>query len=80
MVEIYTLDHSYSIDEIYTTRKFIGVFSSWEEANKVIDQFIILPGFKDYPRECFVIKKYIVDNYDEWKDGFTNEEQLELIY
>ncbi|NDV58951.1 hypothetical protein [Bacteroides sp. 519] len=75
----YTLKHRYLVDEIYIESKFIGVFSSWEEADKAIDIFFVLPGFKDYPRDCFIIKEYIVNDYDKWKDGFK-EEQLDLLY
>ncbi len=78
-LEVYTLEHTYSVNEIYKTSKLIGLFSSWEEADKVIDQFIQLPGFREYPRSCFIITKHIVDDFDKWKDGFTDD-QLELLY
>ena len=76
---VYELEHVYFINKIYKEGKRLGFFSSKKEAESAIDQFISLPGFKDYPRKCFKINKHIVDDYDKWKNGFI-EDELELLY
>lgn len=76
---IYILVHTYKIEDIYNESKFIGIFSSMKDINRAIDFSIQLPGFRDYPRDCFIVTKYLIDDYTKWIDGF-NEEELELLY
>ena len=40
-------------------------------AEKAIKKYYKLPGFKDYPLECFSIDKYRIDE-NNWKDGFVD--------
>lgn len=69
----YVLQHSYEVGEdgSFDEVKLIGVYSSKEKAEQVIRRYIILPGFKDYPIECFHISKYEIDK-DQWTEGFIN--------
>ena len=59
---IYQLHHVYI--SIYTDKKEplyqiieLGYFSSAKKAEKIIEKYIKLKGFKDYPKECFKIRK-----------------------
>ena len=76
---IYSLAHSYEVDEKYKASKLIGFFSSKDEINSVIEHYITLPGFRDYPRSCFEIEKHLINDYSKWINGF-DENQLELLY
>lgn len=64
----YNLYHVYEKedDEI---DKFIGVFESKEDIEKVIDALISQNGFKDYPRDCFEIHECMLNQYG-WRTGF----------
>ncbi len=68
MKTVFLLEHSYEVDEIDNT-KTIGIYSSKEKAKETIKRYIQLPGFKDYPTECFTIDEYKLDE-DNWKEGF----------
>ncbi|MEH7336579.1 hypothetical protein V7161_28535 [Neobacillus drentensis] len=41
--------------------KMIGVFSTNEKAEEVIEKYMTLSGFKDHPMECFHIGKHEID-------------------
>lgn len=69
----YVLQHSYEVGEdgSFDEVKLIGVYSSKEKAEQVIRRYIILPGFKEHPMECFHISEYEIDK-DQWTEGFIN--------
>lgn len=67
-MDVYVLQHSYEIGDFEET-KFIGVYSSKENATQVVKRYMLLPGFKDYPESCFYIARYQVDK-DNWTEGF----------
>lgn len=67
MKSVYLLQHSYFWNDVEET-KIIGVYSSRENAEKVVECYKFLPGFSDYKDE-FVIDEYIVDE-NNWEDGF----------
>ena len=72
---VYLLEHSYQqIDGDYDTTetKTLGIFSSKEEAEKAVEFYKTLPGFKDYT-DCFNIDKYEL-NEKEWTEGFVTIE------
>ncbi|GHV58002.1 hypothetical protein FACS1894182_08480 [Bacteroidia bacterium] len=75
----YTLEHTYLMDDIYDNSKFMGIFDSTSAANEAIDKAIKQPGFRDHPRECFIITEYTVDDFSKWMDGFA-ETRLRLLY
>jgi len=68
----YVLQHSYEVgqDGAFDEVKFIGVYSSRQKAEQVIQRYIVLPGFRDYPIDCFHISEYEIDK-DQWTEGFT---------
>jgi hypothetical protein len=69
METVYILEHVYELngeDEV----KHIGIFSSVEKANEVIEKIKNMPGFLNHPIECFQIHKSKLDTYG-WGEGFT---------
>lgn len=68
---VYLLQHSYGygkemeFDEV----KVLGIYSSEKRAKMAIEQYNKLPGFKEYPNECFYIDSYELD-HGEWLEGF----------
>ena len=72
----YLLQHSYEFEyegETFDEIKVIGIFSSKETAARVIDEYKLLPGFRDYPLDCFHISKYEIDKR-WWNEGFGFKE------
>ena len=71
MKKVYILQHSYPIGEDgdYDETKLIGIYSSRESAEKAIQQYSTLPGFRDYPLDCFCIDQYELDK-NHWTEGF----------
>jgi hypothetical protein len=72
-MNVYLLQHSYEIGEFEET-KIIGIYSSEEIANKVIDEYKTLPGFNECPLDCFTIDKYLIDN-NNWEEGYIKWEE-----
>ncbi len=72
MKVVYILEHIYELEEVDQI-KFIGVFSSYENAELAIDKLKGLPGFKNFPIECFQISENIIDNIG-WPEGFIKWE------
>ena len=50
--------------------KFIGVYSTRNNAESAVSRFRKLKGFKDYPGG-FVIDEYPLDK-DHWQEGFLD--------
>lgn len=71
-MDIYILEHVYEVDEVDEI-KFIGAFSTFDNANSAIENLKKLPGFQNYPVDCFQISKITVDDYG-WKEGFVKWE------
>ena len=70
---VYLLEHSYDYEykgEMFGEIKIIGIFSTKEKAEKVIDRYKSLPGFKEYPLECFHIDKFEINKISGWEEGF----------
>ena len=69
MKYVFILQHSYELDDCENV-KMIGAYSSEKNALDAIQRLKTKPGFADYPEDCFVIDKYLVDE-DNWTDGFV---------
>jgi hypothetical protein len=71
---VYLLQHSYDYGENseYTETKVIGIYSSKEIAESVVETYKNLPGFNEFDVTCFYIDEYILDD-SEWKFGFENK-------
>jgi hypothetical protein len=77
MKYVYVLQHSYEYEyegDLFDEIKMIGVFSSKEKAQEVIDKYKLLPGFKDYSIDCFHIDKFEINKISEWEEGFIKWE------
>jgi hypothetical protein len=76
MEEVYVVQHVREDPDGYDDVKFIGVYSTLEKAQKVVERLQLLPGFSSN-RNGFDIQKYRIDE-DHWTDGFidlSNEEK-----
>ena len=67
---VYVLQHSYDYGENfgYQETKFLGVFSTEQEAQKAVEYYKTLDGFKGYPDD-FYIDEIEVDK-KHWTEGF----------
>jgi len=68
---IYLLWHTHVLGDGEEDSKLLGVYSSQSLATQKIDEYKMLPGFRDYP-SGFEISKYEID-CDHWKEGFITE-------
>ncbi len=57
--------------------KTLGIYSSKQEANKAIERYYKLAGFKLFPKECFCINEYRVNIDTNWNEGFIDVDDLE---
>jgi homoserine kinase type II len=71
MISVYLLQHSYENESTEVT-KIIGIYSSRERAELILEKYKALPGFKEYP-ESFNIDEYEIDK-DNWVEGFIKWE------
>ena len=69
---VYVLTHEYPKGRKgkYTETKYLGMYSTYDKAEKLIDLYIDLPGFCNYGRKCFVIREYEIGK-DYYKYGFA---------
>ena len=80
MVKAYLLQHSYEkeigedlkVDET----KIIGIYSSYENAERVKEKFKSIKGFNRFSQDCFYIDEYNLDQ-DNWTDGFVTWDAAE---
>lgn len=75
MAFVFILKHIYkfidSCGYIQFEDKFLGIYSSNDKVQQAIGRYFALPGFKEYPRECFVVEKWEIDKDTTWKEGFV---------
>ena len=67
MNTVYVLQHEYEqwgVDNV----KFIGVYSTYQEAETAIKRLLPQPGFRNWPKG-FTIDSYEL-NVDHWVEGF----------
>jgi len=69
MEYVYLLQHGYENDCGCDEAKMIGIYSTEEEAKKVVERLKDIEGFRDYPIDCFHIEKYEIGK-DYWEEGF----------
>ena len=77
--KMYLLYHKYEYgeDNEHEEIKILGVYNSEQEVSKVIERYYKLVGFREYPKECFLVDEYIVDVDTNWKEGFVNSVGLD---
>jgi homoserine kinase type II len=68
--EAFVLQHTYEDENGNEETKLIGLYSTLEKANAVVERFKSLPGFQDYP-DGFSVDHYRF-NVDHWLEGFVH--------
>lgn len=72
MRSAFLLQHSYNWKhqgEIIEETKIIGIFSSRQKEEQIMEKLKLLPGFKEHPIDCFYLHEYTLDQ-EHWKEGF----------
>ena len=69
MTKVYVLQHVHSLEDGEEDVKFIGVYSSRENAEAAITRLRRAPGFSD-AQDGFHIDEYQVDK-DQWVEGYS---------
>jgi len=69
MASVFVLQHVHSRDDGEEDVKFIGVYSSREQADAAVTRMSRLPGFADAP-DGFHVDAYPVDQ-DQWPAGYV---------
>jgi len=74
MKVVYLLQHSYEVgeEEAFDEVKMLGIYSSKEKAEKMVEKYKNIPGFKNCLTSCFYIGKYEIDK-DHWTEGFFKD-------
>lgn len=76
MDKLYRLEHNHRTNG-YEQNIYIGLFSSKEKVEEVIDHLISKPGFKLHPRNCFNIIEIALNNF-RWKKGFIQVDNNDI--
>ena len=73
MNTVFLLLHSYQYgkESEHESTKLIGIYSSYLIAEKAIEKYKDLPGFNNYPAECFCLEGYVLDE-EYWTEGFVD--------
>lgn len=75
MKKQYFLTHTCKDEQGKRRTRFIGAYSSEEEARRRIDDLQDVTGFCDYSKKCFQISCYETDD-NNWVAGFQDGEQI----
>ena len=70
MTWVYLLQHSYENEGSEET-KIIGIYSSYENAERAKCKVKSKEGFNRFPEDCFYIDAYELDR-DNWVEGFIS--------
>jgi len=76
---LYNLVHIYECGEEGNEEneiKELGIYSSIEKAQEAIKRYFKLPGFNNYPIDCFFINDCKVDKDYGWTEGFCSSIDL----
>ena len=63
-----TIYRVYHVNPKNDDEKPIGVYSSYEEATRIVERYKNFEGFRDAP-DCFYIDKYELDK-EYWTEGY----------
>ena len=66
---IYLVYHDYELPHSLDNAKFIGAYSTEDEAQAAIERAMRLPGFKDFP-DSFIVDACKIGS-DHWPSGFV---------
>lgn len=84
MRELYILRHIYNFEgedgsQYQFEDKFLGIYSSKEKAGEAVNRYIEMEGFRQYPRECFKLEKWEVNQDTAWREGFVKMQEANLF-
>ena len=70
-MKVYLLQHAYDYGEdlAHSEIKTLGVYESIKSAERAINRYKCLPGFREYSDDCFHIDEYTI-NKGTWTEGF----------
>jgi hypothetical protein len=71
---VYILEHSYENEYGNDETKFIGVYTSEEEAKAAIQRLVLQPGFRERPEDFHIGKIQL--NRDHWDEGYVRIETI----
>ena len=71
MTSVFVLQHVHTTDVGAEDVKFVGVYSSRQNAQEAVSRLASMPGFSEAPDE-FSIDEYRVDR-DQWSEGFVTD-------
>lgn len=69
---VFMVEHEFEDPPEVDNYKFIGVYSTYEKAEAVVERLKKCPGFCDFPNE-FCITERDVDGRYEWRKGFVRD-------
>jgi len=64
--------YDYGKESEHEEVKELGVYSTRELAEEAIDRYATLPGFRDFPLDCFFIAEPTLDKDAGWEEGFVS--------
>ncbi|HTU89016.1 MAG TPA: hypothetical protein VMF69_02865 [Gemmataceae bacterium] len=67
-MSVYVLQHVHALENGFEDVKFIGVYSSKENAREAIVRLSEMPGFSEIP-DGFHVDEYEIDK-DHWREGY----------
>ena len=72
MRDVFLLYHIYEYghEDEHDSVKNLGIYTTRKKAEEAIERYYILPGFREYPIECFAIEEYFYDKDMWWNEGF----------
>lgn len=76
---IYYLYHEYTLANKFYSHKGIGFFVSKKEAQKLIKEYQMLPGFENHKKNFF-IKEFALDNISDSTSRLANKREIDYIY
>ncbi len=72
MAYVYIVHHVHEFSDGHEDTKLIGVYTSEEKANGVVERLRASEGFRDH-QDGFSVDRYSVDK-DNWTEGFVTME------
>jgi hypothetical protein len=69
VTKVYVLQHVHSLDDGGEDVKFVGVYSTRDNAQAAVARLRRAPGFSDAP-DGFHIDEYQIDK-DQWVEGYA---------
>ncbi len=78
MKQVYLLQHSYEYGEEleHQCTKDLGIYSTYENAEKAKQRYANLEGFCKYPENCFCITEFDIDVDSSWTEEFVGTDEI----